>query len=316
MKKFENVDVLDALQRIMQQNTAYYRNDFDIDKQILTRAAQSSRPEDKAYLWMSRPAGTHCLRERDVFLKDTREHNTFRFYAEQTRDKVLAYAVVLTDIVDGKLMGNLYELDYREKAQQAQRDSVRSDTYELIYENGTRQQSATDYRLDAQPDKELGKFERFEALPNDPDALEALLRSEKQAREQLAPGDMKSHVAELSDRKVMDEAQRIADAFATLPAPNSPNKTHFMVELSQTFLLLANSKEQTRLQAMLPYKSLYLSGMKDRRGIFALINKDENRSLPLRKHRQSVRSQLKDGQTKAAAPKKAAAKKKNNDLEV
>lgn len=51
-------------------------------------------------------------------------------------------------------------------------------------------------------------------------------------------------------------------------------------------------------------------------GIFALINKDENRSLPLRKPRQSVRSQLKDGQTKAAASKKAAAKKNNNDLEV
>ena len=56
--------------------------------------------------------------------------------------------------------------------------------------------------------------------------------------------------------------------------------------------------------------------MKDKRGIYALINKDENRSLHLRKPRRSVRSQLKDGQEKAAAPKKAAAKKKNNDLEV
>lgn len=62
MKKFENVDVIDTLQQIMRHNTAYYRNDFDIDKRILTRAAQSSSPEDKAFLWMSRPAGTHCLR--------------------------------------------------------------------------------------------------------------------------------------------------------------------------------------------------------------------------------------------------------------
>ena len=64
------------------------------------------------------------------------------------------------------------------------------------------------------------------------------------------------------------------------------------------------------------YKSLYLSGVKDKRGIYALISKDENSSLHLRPPRQSVRSQLKDGQEKAAAPKKAAAKKKNNDLEV
>ena len=42
MKKFEDVDVLDFLKKIMQQNTAYYQNDFDIDKRILLRAAQSS----------------------------------------------------------------------------------------------------------------------------------------------------------------------------------------------------------------------------------------------------------------------------------
>ena len=71
------------------------------------------------------------------------------------------------------------------------------------------------------------------------------------------------------------------------------------------FLLTFASEEDRRLSAL-----------KDKRGIFALINKDENHSLPLRQPRRSVRSQLKDGQTKAAAPKKAAAKKKNNDLEV
>ncbi len=42
------------------------------------------------------------LPERDVFLKGTRQHNTWRFYGEQTRDKVLAYAVELTGIVNGK----------------------------------------------------------------------------------------------------------------------------------------------------------------------------------------------------------------------
>ena len=171
MKKFENVDVIDALQQIMRHNTAYYRNDFDIDKRILTRAAQSSNPEDKAFLWMSRPAGTHCLRERDVFLKDTREYNTFRFYAEQTSDKVLAYAVAITGIENGKIMGNVYELDYREQAQKVFWKALPADTHALIYENGTRHQPAN-YRFDAQPDKDFGKFERFEALPNDPDALQ------------------------------------------------------------------------------------------------------------------------------------------------
>ena len=64
----------------------------------------------------------------------------------------------------------------------------------------------------------------------------------------------------------------------------------------------------------------YLRTEKD---ILKLVNtiivntKDERRDLPLRKQRPSVRAQLKKGQSKkTAAPKKAAAKAKDNDLEV
>ena len=82
MNKFENVDVLASLQQIMQQNTAAFQNDFDIDKKILTQAAKSKNAEDKVYLWFSRPNGTHCLRERDVFLRGTHPvpvDNAFRW---------------------------------------------------------------------------------------------------------------------------------------------------------------------------------------------------------------------------------------------
>lgn len=96
LQKFENVDVIASLEAIMKQNTAFYQSDFDIDKQILRKAAVSLIPEDKRLLWFSRPSGTCCFRERDVFLKDTRQHNTWRFYGEQTRDTILAYAVELT----------------------------------------------------------------------------------------------------------------------------------------------------------------------------------------------------------------------------
>ena len=42
MNKFENVDVLASLQQIMQQNTAAFQNDFDIDKKILTQIGRAS----------------------------------------------------------------------------------------------------------------------------------------------------------------------------------------------------------------------------------------------------------------------------------
>ena len=58
MNRFENVDVLAALEQLMRQNTAFYRNDFEIDKEIIGRAAASDKAEDKTLLWMSRPSGT------------------------------------------------------------------------------------------------------------------------------------------------------------------------------------------------------------------------------------------------------------------
>lgn len=112
MNRFENVDVLAALEQLMRQNTAFYRNDFEIDKEIIGRAAASDKAEDRTLLWMSRPSGTHCFRESDVYLQGTRQHNTWKFYGEQTRDRVLAYAVELTGKVRGVIRGNLYELDY------------------------------------------------------------------------------------------------------------------------------------------------------------------------------------------------------------
>lgn len=95
--KFENMDLFASLEAIMKQNTGFYQSDLDIDKEIIAKAAASPHREDKTLLWFCRPSGTHCFRERDVFLKDTAPHNTWRFYMEQTSDRILAYAIELTD---------------------------------------------------------------------------------------------------------------------------------------------------------------------------------------------------------------------------
>ena len=50
-------------------------------------------------------------------------------------------------------------------------------------------------------------------------------------------------------------------------------------------------------------------------GTYALIDKGENRDREIKKPRPSVRAQLKANKAKAA-PKKAAAKSKNHELEV
>ena len=312
--KFENVDVLASLHAILKQNTGFYQSDFDIDREIIARAAANASKEDKTLLWFCRPSGTHCFRERDVFLKDTAPHNTWRFYMEQTSDRILAYAIELTDREHGKIKGNLYELDYSRHYERVKEKELPADTVKLIYEHGERVQEAGRY-FDGTPDPQLGKFERFEALPNDPDALKWLLREEHRNREQLLPGDFKAHIATLHDGLIETEARRIVREMKRHDTPNSPNKTHFMVELSPAFMQLANTKDIDRLFSMLPYKTLSFSKIEGRHGTYALIDKGENRDREIRKPRPSIRAQLKTGKAKTA-PKKAAAKNKNHDLEV
>jgi len=314
LNKFEDVDVFASLNAIMKQNTGFYQSDFDIDKEIIAKAAASGNKEDKTLLWFCRPSGTHCFRERDVFLKDTAPHNTWRFYMEQTSDRILAYAIELTGKERGKIKGSLYELDYARHYERVKNKALAADTVKLIYEHGEQMIPAGQY-FSGSPDPQLGKFERFEALPNNPDALQWLLQEEHRSREQLTPGDFKAHIATLRDGLIETEARRVVREMKRHDTPNSPNKTHFMVELFPAFMQLAATKDIDRLFSMLPYKTLSFSKIEGRHGTYALIDKGENRDREIKNPRPSVRAQLKADKAKAA-PKKAAAKSKNHELEV
>ena len=150
MQKFENMDVIAALEAIMHQNTAYYQSDFAYDIKMLREAARSDQPEDKLLLWLSRPSGTFCFRERDVLLKDTQAYNTWKFCGEQTHDRILAYAVELTGTANGTLQGNLYELDYQQHFQHIREAALPMGANRLIYESGMR---------------EIGPKEHFDSRP-------------------------------------------------------------------------------------------------------------------------------------------------------
>lgn len=314
MQRFDNVDVFASLNALMRQNTGFYQSDLEIDKEIIARAAASPDAADKTLLWLSRPSGTYCFKERDVFLKDTGPHNTWRFHKEQTRDRILAYAIELTGVEDGKIRGNLYELDYAQHYQRVKEQAVPADMVRLTYAYGDREQPAKEF-FDASPDPRLGKYMHYETLPNDPAALREVLQAEKHSRDALTPGDFKAHVAALHDGLIEHEARRIVERMKGLDRLNSPNKTHFMVELSPYFVQIASSKDTDRLFSMLPYKSLCFTGMKDRHGLYAVIGKDENRDKEVRRPRASIRRQLSETK-QAQASKKAPARTKKNELEV
>ena len=96
----------------------------------------------------------------------------------------------------------------------------------------------------------------------------------------------------LDMQEIAHEAKRIHAKLQKEPEPNSPNKTHFMAEISPDFMKRAGTKDIKALQSMFPFKSLTLTTMKDRKGVFAVISAAENRSKKLREPRESVMAKL------------------------
>lgn len=115
----------------------------------------------------------------------------------------------------------------------------------------------------------------------------------------------------LTADEIKAEAARLLGKLQEPVQPNSPGGTHFMAEVSRDFMERAGAKDTAALQKLLPFRSLALSNLKDRKGVFAVISKEEDRTQPLRSRKPSVRSKL---QQASAEQKQPAAKKKDLEL--
>ena len=75
-----------------------------------------------------------------------------------------------------------------------------------------------------------------------------------------------------------------------------------MAQVSPDFLARANSKNRNRLVSMLPFRSLSISTLEGRKGVYALITKDEDRTQSLRLRKPSVRKKLSETRAAEAKP--------------
>jgi len=112
----------------------------------------------------------------------------------------------------------------------------------------------------------------------------------------------------LKREDIKTEALKILSQFQEAREPNSPNKTHFMAQVSPDFMKRAKTKDTDRLFAMLPFKSLSISTLEGRRGTFALISKDEDRFQKLQLRKPSVRKKLEEAPAPPKTPVKGKAK--------
>ena len=76
----KKADIIPFLEGIVEENTRSYQSDLKLDERILQAAMLEVRQENRTFLWMSRPCGTRCLLEREVFLRETSAHITWTHY--------------------------------------------------------------------------------------------------------------------------------------------------------------------------------------------------------------------------------------------
>jgi hypothetical protein len=199
MRKFENVDIVAALGAIVELNTEHYKSDFKYDIKQFKEAAKNIDGENNRFLWLSRPSGTQCYSERDVYIKDTTAFNTWNYYATITgkdtpfsnvivNDRVLTYAVEVKGIENGRIKGDLCELDYRNHVKQLNRVALPLHTVTATYKDG-----AT-FTLPPKEHEEKhmqrhhqhGQLQTLVYNSKNADSLQAVLKSEREQREKAA----------------------------------------------------------------------------------------------------------------------------------
>lgn len=198
-KKHTNVDIIAELQKLVDSHVDSYKEDFDIDKRIIRCAAESKEPEDKVLMWFCRPHGTQCLRENQVFIQGTRDHNTYRFYAEQTRDECIARVIVPKEVRKGKVYGDVFEVNYREQAANVAQNSVAPDHDRLTFADGYMLDAPCRSSFDAAMALvgEHGGVKTHRTLPKDADALAEVLTKQKSRRDRLPEAERTEVLAPL-----------------------------------------------------------------------------------------------------------------------
>ena len=187
LKKHTNVDIASELQKLVDDHVDSYKEDFDIDKRIIRRAAKSQNPEDKTLMWLCRPRGTHCLSENQVFIQGTRDHNTFCFYAEQTDDDCIARVIIPKAVKRGKVFGDVFEINYLEEAANVAQNSVAPDHDRLTFEDGFVLDAPCRSSFGAKMAlvSEHGGVQAHRTLPKDAEALAEVLTKQKARRDRL-----------------------------------------------------------------------------------------------------------------------------------
>lgn len=131
MMRFENVNIIEALRKIMLHNTQHYQSDFEYDIKSLQKAAEDSRG-CRHFLWMTRGFGTWCFDERDVYIRNTNAFNTWDYY-NHSGENAKAFAVQIESCTGKAVIGHIFELDHKVHIEDVRKNCFNAQAVEVVF---------------------------------------------------------------------------------------------------------------------------------------------------------------------------------------
>lgn len=132
----KKIDILPFLEEIVEKNTHLYQSDLVYDEKRLQEAKLEKHQENRTFLWMSRPCGTHCVLEREAFMRGTGAHSIWTNY-EQEAKYIAAYRIIVDPGYSGPFaLGKVQHLDYGQQVQRVKKNAVPVHIVELTFEDG------------------------------------------------------------------------------------------------------------------------------------------------------------------------------------
>lgn len=129
MKWCKNVDLLPAMEKLVQSWVQDYEEEFEHDVAFLWDQALSGKPEDKVLVWMLRKTGTWLFKEAKVYKKRSFSHMTWCYYEHVPAD-IKVYRICIENVEDGRVMGRIKELDYLGHVENVKKYSTQEVDYE------------------------------------------------------------------------------------------------------------------------------------------------------------------------------------------
>lgn len=177
----KEVDIISFLEGVVEENTRSYQSDFAYDEKCLQAAMLETYQENRTFLWMSRPCGTHCVLEREAFLVETGAHNIWTHYSYDT-EHIQAYRIIVAPgRVGAFVLGKLQRLNYGEQVQRVKQNAIHVQSVEMAFTDGTvLAMPYEDYRERLHSLlAEHGKIDRIQYKPENEHELTSLLQMER-----------------------------------------------------------------------------------------------------------------------------------------